>query len=225
MVRSAAACCLALACTAAQGGLVFGTDAMDFFGGLHASLGGVYLDFEDKPAGTNLMPGQDPWGVGARFASIINTSGQPFGPEHVEVSNRHHPLAQGNTIVGSPFAFGGDDGRVGYEIVFDETQGRAGIERVWNTSSLTRFYNEAGELLAEHQNTVNTEFVGWFAEAVDGSDRVKRIVMDGLAPGGTRQVGYSDNLYFGLEIPAPGALALVVLGAITAGGRGRGRAG
>ena len=127
--------------------------------------------------------------------------------------------------MGSPFAFGGDDGRVGYEIVFDETQGRAGIERVWNTSSLTRFYNEAGELLAEHQNTVNTEFVGWFAEAVDGSDRVKRIVMDGLAPGGTRQVGYSDNLYFGLEIPAPGALALVVLGAITAGGRGRGRAG
>jgi hypothetical protein len=225
MVRSAAVCCVALACTSARGGLVYGPDAMDLFEDLYGSLGGAYLSFDDVPAGTNLMPGADPWSVGARFASIIYTNGQPFGPEHVEVSNRHHAIQHGNSLVGSPFPFGSDDARVGYEIRFDETQGRVGMERVWNTFSVTRFYNAAGDLLAEHVNTVSTEFVGWFAEAADGSDRVARVVLDGNLHQNSRQVGHTDDLYFGLEVPAPGSIALIVLGVFAAGGRGRGRAG
>lgn len=225
MIRSAAVCCVALACTAAQGGLVYGPDAHAQFAGWHDALGGTYLDFEDKLAGTNLLPRTDPWGVGARFASIVYTNGQPFGPEHVEVSSRHGYATYGNTIVGSPFTNGSDDGRVGYEIRFDETQARAGIQRLWNTQALTRFYNSAGELLAEHVNTTGAEFVGWVSIADDGSDRVARIVMDTSVVSGTRQVGYSDNLYFGLTIPTAGTGALVLLGCLTAGGRGRGRAG
>lgn len=225
MVRSAAVCCVALACTAARGGLVYGSEAHDQFGAWHAALGGVHLDFEDKAPGTNLLPGADPWGVGARFASIFYVNGQPFGPEHVEVSNRHAFATQGNTIVGSPFPSGIDDGRVGYEVRFDEAQARAGLQRVWNTGALTRFYSADGELLAEHVNTVNVEFVGWVATADDGSDRVARIVMDGLSVGGTRQVGHSDNLYFGATIPTAGAGTLLIAGCLAVGGRGRGRAG
>lgn len=216
---------LRLACTAARGGLVFGTDAHDQFAGWHDALGGVYLDFEDRTAGSNLYPGTDPWGVGARFASIIYTNGQPFGPEHVEVSNRHAYSTHGNTIVGSPFMYGSDDGRVGYEIRFDEAQARAGLERLWNTSAVTRFYNADGDLLAQHVNTVNQEFVGWVSMADDGSDRVARIVMDGLATSGTRQVGYSDNLYFGMTIPSAGKRGPARAGMPHRWGRGRGRAG
>jgi hypothetical protein len=225
MVRPVALCCLALMCGSAAGGIVHGTDAQDQFAGWHASLGGSYLDFESVPAGTNLMPGTDPFGVGARFASVIYTNGNPFGPEHVEVSNRHGYATYGNTIVGSPFQYGVDDGRVGYEIRFDNPQGRAGILRAWNTSAVTKFYNAAGELLGEHVNTTNVEFVAWLADPHDPASFVSRMVMDGLAPGGTRQVGYSDDLYFGLDIPTPGSATLVLLGLIAAGERGRGRAG
>ena len=225
MLRLFAAGLAALACSSAGGGLIYGPDAQSQFEDWHAGLGGVHLDFEDKAAGTNLLPGTDPWGVGARFASIINTSGQSFGPEHVEVSSRHGYATYGNTIVGSPFMYGSDDGRVGYEIRFDTPQARAGILRVWSTTSATLFYNAAGELLAEHTNSENVEFVGWVSVSADGSDRVARMVMDTSVVSGTRQVGHSDDLYFGLEVPTPGVGALVLLGVAAAGGRGRGRAG
>lgn len=225
MVRSAAVWCVALACGSAHAGLVYGDDIRTLFEDLHGTLGGTYLSFDDVAQGTNLLPGTDPWGVGARFASIIDRDGTPFGPEHVEVSNRHLPDLHGNSLVGSPFQYGSDDARVGYEIRFDETQARVGMERIWNTASVTRFYNADGDLLAEHVNTQNTEFVGWFAEAADGSDRVARVVLDGNLRSNVRQVGHTDDLYFGFEVPAPGSLVLLVLGAFAAGGRGRGRAG
>ncbi len=207
---AAAAATLGLV-VSAQAGLTYGTATRDQFAAWHTTLGGVHLDFESVPAGTNLLPGTDPFGVGARFASIINTAGNPFGPEHVEVSSAHGYSTYGNTICGSPFQFGSDDGRVGYEVRFDVAQGRAGILRAWNTAAVTRFYNAAGVLLAEHVNTVGAEFVGWVAQNGDGSDFVARIVMDGNLMSGTRQVGYSDDLYFGAFVPAPGGAALLLI--------------
>lgn len=211
-MRSLAVIVAGATCASAQAGLVYGPTARDYFASMQAALNEVYLDFESVPSGTNLLPGTDPFGVGARFASIIYTNGTPFGPEHVEVSSAHGYSTYGNTIVGSPFQFGSDDGRVGYEIAFDTPQRRAGILRAWNTSSVTRFYNADGVLLAEHQNTVNVEFVGWVADSDDPSTWVARMVMDGLAPGGTRQVGYSDDLYFGVMVPSPVGAAALILG-------------
>jgi MYXO-CTERM domain-containing protein len=200
--------------TSTQAGLSFGMYAELDFQQLHTDLGGNYLDFESVPQGTNLLPGQDPFGVGARFASIVYTNGNPFGPEHVEVSNRHRFAEFGNSLVGSPFQHGSDDARVGDEVAFDDPQARAGLRRIWNTSSLTQFYNAAGELLGEHQNTTSAEFVGWIGEAGDQSTWVARIVMDTVAPPSSRQVGHSDDLYFGTDVPAPGAIAVLSLAGI-----------
>lgn len=208
MLKSATVIAIAACAGLAQGGLEFGQDARDHFASLHNLLNENFLDFESAPTGSNLLPGTDPFGVGARFASILNTAGQPFGPEHVEVSGNHGFATYGNTIVGSPFPSGSDDGRVGYEVRFDEAQRRAGILRAWNTSSLTRFYNAAGDLLVEHQNTTSVEFVGWIADSDDQSTWVARIVMDGLDAGG-RQVGYSDDLYFGTMVPSPASACLL----------------
>lgn len=206
-----AACVVAGTVSAAAGGLMYGPGARTAFDDWHQALGGVHLDFENVAAGTNLLPGTDPFGVGARFASVIYTTGAPFGPEHVEVSHQHAAATYGNTIVGSPCGGCTDDGRVGYEIVFDEPQRRAGMMRLWNTEAATRFYAPDGTLLAQHRNTVGHEFVGWVGEQADGSDWVKRVLMDTAATSGTRQVGYTDHVYFGLLIPAPGAAAPLLL--------------
>lgn len=212
-------CALGVA-AASQAGLVYGEAAENQFAAWHAQHNEGFLNFEDKPSGFNLLPGADPFGLGVRFASVIYTNGTPFGPEHVEVSSRHHYATYGNTIVGSPFQFGSDDGRVGYQITFDTPQAHAGLRRIWNTEALTRFYDAAGNLLAEHVNTTSVEFVGYVAEASDGSDRVARILMDTTVVSGTRQVGYSDDLYFGL-IPTPATSFLGLAGAAVLASRRR----
>ncbi len=214
MRRTALISCALASAAAGQvsAGLMFGPDALTAFEDWHADLGGEFVDFEGTAAGTNLNPGADLLGAGMRFASIVSTSGSAFGPFHVEVSNRHLSGTYGNTIVGSPCGSCTDDGRVGYEIVFDEPQRRAGLMRIWNTAATTAFYDGSGSLLSMHQNTVNNEFVGYVADDEDPSTWVKRIVMDGTLLSGTRQVGYSDMIYSGLTIPAPAAVMPLVLG-------------
>lgn len=208
-----AVCAGALAvASGANAGLVFGADAEAQFQYLHGLLGESFLDFESVTAGTNLLPNTDPFGLGVRFASVINQYGVPFGPEHVEVSNLHHPALYGNTICGSPYQYGNDDGRVGYEVRFDAPQRRAGLLRIWNLEANTSFYNSAGVLLGQHQNTTGREFVGWIADSDDPSTWVSRILMDTVVVGGTRQVGYSDNLYFGVNIPTPSSMVLLGIG-------------
>ena len=198
----------------AQAGLTFGMYAEIEFQQLHIDTGETFLDFESVPANTNLLPGTDPFGVGARFASVINTSGSPFGPEHVEVSSRHRFAEFGNSLVGSPFQFGSDDARVGYEITFDQVQRRAGLRRIWNTASTTSFYNAAGELLATHQNTTSAEFVGYIADSDDESSWVARILLDTSAPNNARQVGHTDDLYFGRLVPAPSTLSALLIAGV-----------
>ncbi len=212
MKHSLAAGCVVVFTCAAQGGVVYGPEARALFSDLHAMLSEGYLGFESVPAGTNLLPGTDPFGLGVRFASILDVNGNPFGPEHVEVSGMYGFATYGNTIVGSPYQYGNDDGRVGYEVRFDAPQRRAGILRAWNTAAVTRFYNADGVLLGEHQNTVGAEFVGWMADSDDPSTWVARMVMDGMVLGGSRQVGYSDDLYFGVMVPSPASAGAIVVG-------------
>ncbi|NND98774.1 MAG: hypothetical protein HKN47_15750, partial [Pirellulaceae bacterium] len=97
-------------------------------------------------------------------------------------------------------AGGAADGQSRYEIVFDTPQSRAAVLRPWSTFSLTRFY--AGDtLLAEHQNSTGTEFVGFISDSADSADWITRIELDGLPEdvGGrdVYQVGVTDDLYFG----------------------------
>jgi hypothetical protein len=200
---------LTVSCTVASADLVFGGDALMQFEALHAEFNEGFNDFESVNAGFNLNPNANPFGDGVNFASVIATNGSPFGPEHVEVSNRYVPSVFGNTIVGSPG--GSDDARVGYEITFDTAQRRAGLLRLWNTSITTSFYNAAGELLGTHQNSVNQEFVGWIADSNDESTWVSRILMDSASPFSSRQVGHSDDLYWG-TVPAPTTTAGLLLG-------------
>jgi len=211
IINTLALTSLTAASATASAGLVFGQAAHDQFQALQLQHSEGFNDFESLATQTNLLPGTDPFGDGTHFASVINTSGFPFGPEHVEVSNAYAPATFGNSLVGSPFQFGSDDARVGYEITFDTAQRRAGLLRLWNTASLTSFYNAEGDLLATHQNTANQEFVGYMADSSDSSTWVARILMDGALIQNSRQVGHSDDLYFGRVVPTPGTATLLAI--------------
>ena len=93
------------------------------------------------------------------------------------------------------------DGQAQYRLVLSEPVSHAGLLRMWNTYSLTRFYNEAGTLLAEHRNTENHEFVGYVADGPE--NRVKTIEFDGVREQPKSksnklfQVGSVDDLYLG----------------------------
>lgn len=106
-----------------------------------------------------------------------------------------------HTLMGTRTTDGLPDGQSRYEIVFSEPQGRVGMMRLWHTSSVTRFYNPSGELLGEHQNTESNQFVAWLAGGPDHAEWVSRVVIDGANPGGTYQVGETDDLFFGTAKP------------------------
>ena len=195
--------------------LVFGASARTAFENFRDNLGDEFIDFESLPTGTNLT-NQIP---GLEFRTIRDQFGNPMAPTHVEVSGGFAG-SHGNTIVGSPCdPFCVDDGRFAYEIVFSDVQRRAGIERVWNTAAITRFFNESGTLLAEHQNTANVEFVGYMSDSNDSNSWVKRIEMAGTSISNTLQVGYSDDLFYGTasSIPEPGTGLLVATGMLAMG--------
>ncbi|MCC6474603.1 MAG: hypothetical protein IT514_12765 [Burkholderiales bacterium] len=196
--------CFTLAAAPAWAGLVFGPGARTQFEGYVASAGDTFIDFGSAPislpAGTDLTSQYSAYGV--TFSSNISVAGAPFGPVHVEVSSAPGRV---NTIVGSPCDGGCvDDGQVGYQALFATPQRRAGLMRNWNTFAVTRFYNQGGQLLAEHVNSVGSEFVGYIADGTNpATDWVARIQMDGNVLSGSRQVGYSDDLFFGTAAVGP----------------------
>ena len=172
-----------------------------------------FIDFESVSIGAINTALQPSYGV--TFFSTIATNGTAIIPPH----NAYVSAASVNgdtsrKLVGTPFVFGSDDGRVGYEIRFDSPQSIVGLERNWQTgNALTRFYNSEGTLLATHANTTNIEFVGWIADFNDPLTWVSRIGIDGLSQSGTRQVGYTDDLFFGtFAIPEPSTYALLLMG-------------
>jgi hypothetical protein len=141
--------------------------------------------------------------LGVTFSTFQDFNLQPIGPHNVYVS-----AASGrqNTIVGTPSAGSSDDGRYPYQIVFSDAQRYAGLQRIWNDSTLTRFYDGAGNLLHE---AVGTGFQGYQADTAEPSTWVRRIEITGNLSGGSRQVGYSDDLFFGTVIPETGTAGLL----------------
>jgi hypothetical protein len=202
-----------LASTLTAQTIVFGLAARTDFESYRTTLGMDFIDFESVSIGSIDVALQPSYGV--TFYSTINTNGSPIVPVHnAYVSGA--PVG-GNTshkLVGTPYVSGSDDGRVGYEIRFDSPQSIVGLDRIWQAGySFTRFYNSDGTLLGTHINTTGVEFVGWISDYNDPLTWVARIGIDGLSSGGTRQVGYTDNLFFGtFAIPEPSTFILLVMG-------------
>jgi hypothetical protein len=166
----------------------------------NTGAGDTYIDFESVPADTKLDT--ELAGMGVTFASISDVNGNPAGPYHVQLSSVYNASSFGHTIVGSPCSGCVDDGRVRYEIAFLSPQRNAGLQRIWSSDTITRFYNTDGDLLQEYTGLAS-EFVAYFSESENQADWVRRIEIDGVNVGGTRQVGYSDDLYFGTLAVVP----------------------
>lgn len=185
----------------AAGEIIHGPDAQAAFEGWRDSLGDIHVTFDEPEAVNGPLAPLDVSGVTLTFAttqqrypSLVDVDYPVVVLPYSFVSSTHNGT---NTLMGTRSSGGLPDGQSRYEIAFSEPQARVGLLRLWNTSSLTRFFNESGELLGEHQNTEPTEFVGWVADGPERAQWVSKVVMDGLNPGGTYQVGEADDLFFG----------------------------
>ena len=146
---------------------------------------------------------------GVSFATIRNEFGNSITPVNVYVSTATNRVG---TIVGTPCTGCIDDGRYAYEIAFTQPQRWAGVERQWNSSTITRFFNPAENLLAEVGGTM---FIGFVADTDTADNWVQRIEVDGTGPFGQLQVGYTDDLFFGTAaVPEPATSAWVLGSAI-----------
>lgn len=178
-----------------------------------ATANGTLEEF-DLPNGTRFS--SLPSTLGVSYESNITTSGGSTSGLPVTTSFFNN---RSGTIVGTPFSSGTDDGRMGYQMVFDSPQRWAGIQRFWNSFTVTQFYDQNDDLLFEFTGEA-TPFVGFIADSANTDDWVKRIQIDGRPDQGTRQVGYSDDLMFGTSnlvlIPEP-TTSTFFLGALLAG--------
>lgn len=184
---------------------VSGVSGKAIFENFRDNFEGNFIDFT---MGVNPMPSdrrldnEFSSSLGVTFSTFQNSNLTPISPHNVYVSDS--PGFQ-NTIVGTPSASGTDDGRFPYQIVFADDQRYAGLQRIWNEATLTRFYDSAGGLLHE---ATGTGFQGFTADSADPSTWVKRIDITGGLESGARQVGYSDDLFFGTTVPEPGVVGL-----------------
>lgn len=193
--------------------LIYGPTARAQFDSNVVNYGDRLIDFNAMSVGPLTTQLQVTYGVA--FSSNIQVDGTPIASPH-EVFVTSTSVFTNSTIkiVGTPYPGGADDGQVGYQIIFSNPQARAGIERDWQTgAALTQFYNSQGTLLASHTNTAGVEFVGYLANYNDPLTWVTRIQLDGLLYQSVRQVGYSDNLIYGVApIPEPSIPLLLLTG-------------
>jgi len=118
------------------------------FEGFRDNYGGQFTDWESQSLGPTTTA------TGLTGVTMRTTRDRAF--------TRDNPVDLGVTI----HNFGGHlhtvggvrpvsilDGQQIWEINFDTPQLYAGVERTWNIYALTRFFNEAEELLGMHQNT------------------------------------------------------------------------
>jgi hypothetical protein len=192
-------------------GLATGADAHDAFEALRRQNQVVFTDLEDVSTGPH-----ERLKIGGTSITLRTTEFRYPLPERRAPAETPIVVLPHN-FVSSPanHRFMGvsrgnvPDGQSKYEIILSEPVGSVGLMRIWNTNSLTRFYNAAGVLLAEHRNTKNHEFVSYVADSPE--NRIHRIEFDGIPESPQSrsnkiyQVGEVDNLYIG---PLPGSQAV-----------------
>ncbi len=192
--------------------IIYGAQARAAFESYLVTYELEFVDFETVALGSinlNLQPT-----LGVSFFSTLTTSGTPISiPHNAYLSGASVNGDTSHKLVGTPYVGGSDDGRVGYEIRFDNPQVVVGLERNWNTGAVTNFYNSSGTLLASHTNTTNIEFVGYIANYNDPTTWVAKVQLDTNQPSNARQVGYTDDLFFGITaIPEPSTYLFMVIG-------------
>ena len=202
---------IAPAATAQFGGFATSDTAFRdlFINEATVNMTGTYVNFNGI-AGTRFTSLAS--APGATFESNITTVGTPTNGLPVYASTFSDRLG---TIVGTPFSSGTDDGRMGYQVLFSSPQQYAGIYRNWNSSNVTQFYNSSDELLYEFSG-LSVYYAGYTGDPNNQSTWVSRIQMDGNLLSGVRQVGYSDDLVYGVSesfaVPEPSTYALFGIG-------------
>ncbi len=184
-------------------GLVVGEEARKAFEALARSNAIAFADLEDVATGLNSR-----LRLGGTTITLRTTEFRYPLPERpapkdtpVAVLPYNFVTAPANHRFMGVAAGKVPDGQSRYEIVLSEPASHVGLSRNWNTYALTRFFNAAGTLLAEHRNTANSEFVAYVADRPE--NRVARIEFDGVAESPNSpsnklyQVGEVDNLYIG----------------------------
>ena len=222
IVTTIAATILLFISLPSNAGLIFGAAARTQFEGYQATLGDTLETFDGFAAQTDLTTQIAGLTFETTYKRFVPPAGPISQPVHVicSPSNPYSPSCTpsdgtNRIISGTGTNGGATDGQSIYEIAFDTGMLRVGLERIFNTYSLTRFYS-GSILLGEHQNTANTEFVGF---VTDTADLITRVEMDGVNVSGTYMVGYSNDLFFGdvpddvpPAVPEPATLALFGLG-------------
>lgn len=170
---------------------------------LHNTYGGYFSDFSGLTGQFTQVPGL----LGATFETTRDRSFFNDIPVSLPVIATSE-FASNTAFVGTR-SDGMADLQSLYQVSFATPQWFAGLDRRFNTKSLTHFYN-GDTLLYTHENATATDFAGWAGDADDLSTWVTRIVLDGeLDVLGDRtslyQTGPSDNLYYG--VPEPSSLA------------------
>ncbi len=181
--------------------VVFGPTARTQFDAFRDNDGDRFEDFESLPTGP--LTGLD--GQGVTFRTTENRFGT-ISPLDLPVVVLPWDFVTTNPGMISPIRSGAPryipDGQNLFEIRFDQPQLRVGIRRIWNSNTITRFYN-GDTLLAEHDATANNEFVGYLGAPDDSDDRVTKIELDGERVQGVYQVGFADDLFWHGGPPAP----------------------
>ena len=165
-----------------------------------------FVDFEEFDTGLTYRLYPFPVGLGTTYFRWPYPSGVGPAPSQTPVvvlpynfvssPSNHRLMGVTKSLI--------PDGQSRYEIVFDSLQKRAGLLRMWNTFSLTRFYGDNNKLLYQHQNNTNYEFVGYICD--NNTPCIKRIELDGLPKTPESEdnklymVGEVDDLYF--SVPA-----------------------
>ena len=217
--------CLQAGSEIASAAVLTGVDARNTFEDYLSQFGGTFIDFDDREGEglDNALTASH----GVTFATIENRFGNPITPINVFVSGTSPDFGRRGQVVGTPCTGCTDDGRYPYEIAFTQPQRWAGVERKWDSTTITRFFDPSDTLLAELTGSM---FIGFVAETESTEAWVQRIMIDGVGPSGQLQVGYTDDLFFGTAaVPEPaasvwilGLLALLALARRRTIERGRG---
>ena len=191
---------------ALEPGLVTGEEALDDFERYREDYCYLYLDFENIETGTHNRLSNMDYDLGLELKTTEFRYPLPktnaFDDSPVVVLPYNYVSSPSNHRLMGVNEINVPDGQSKYEIIFDNLQERVGLLRMWTTDSITRFYNGDGNLLAEHTNTTNQEFVGYIAQYENLQTWVERIEFDGIATepddeyNKLYQVGEVDNLYY-----------------------------